>query len=84
MKTIVEQRRNRWAFDVCLPSRHSKRVSRKSFSVYVYTRPETGAWSYGPAFYVGWPRSQVLPKPNEPRAVVRIRVYPKGSKANGR
>jgi len=82
MKYILDDKGNQHAFNACI--RHNRRRRAKlaaSFSVYAYTPRCYGndfeAYSYGPAFYIGHTQSH-SPKPNEKRARVRIRVYPKG------
>lgn len=75
MKTILDNEGNRRAFIACI-KKNGKRgaIFRSSFSVYGYG-PKGN--NFGPAFYVGWTASHT-PPPNERRATVRIRVYPKG------
>lgn len=75
MRTILDNDGNRSAFDVCAV-RNRKRSAKLACSFSVYDYGTNGAPSYGPAFYVGRTESH-LPKPNEKRARLRIRVYPK-------
>lgn len=85
MRYILDNTGNRKAFNACaVRNRRRGAMLAASFSVYAYTPnnpyssgKDYSRYSYGPAFYIGHAQSH-LPKPNEKRARVRIRVYPKG------
>jgi hypothetical protein len=78
LKTILQNKGNKRAFNVCI-DRNRRRNAKLAASFSVYDYGTNAEASYGPAFYVGRTESH-LPLPNEPRARLRIRIYPKGHK----